>query len=59
MLLFVRPALQFNGSFLQPYMKNVNDSFAEFFARCETTGAPTKWEQMPTSWRKAQKAAIK
>jgi len=58
-LLFVRPALQKNGVFLQRYLKTVNASFPEFFARCETTGVPTQWDQMPTSWRTAQEAAIK
>ena len=58
-LLFVRPELQFNGQFMKKYSQKVNASFPEFFARCETNGYPTQWDQMPESYRAAQEAAIK
>lgn len=60
-LLFVRPALRSgpDRKTIEPKDKLVDQTFARIFSTCEQDGTPTKWEELPVTWRKEQERLLK
>jgi FtsP/CotA-like multicopper oxidase with cupredoxin domain len=58
-LLFVNPALRDSSGNLAPSDTFVTAQFAQIFSACERTGTPTKWEQLPATWRTDQETLLK
>ena len=53
-LLFVRPALGKKPN-LQPSEAQTNAMLASFFTKCQTSGPPKYWNEMPPLWRALQR----
>jgi FtsP/CotA-like multicopper oxidase with cupredoxin domain len=60
-LLFILPALRRgpDRKIIRPNDAFVDKTFAQIFSACEKHGTPTKWQQLPSSWRADQERLLR